>query len=143
MNIRVSLASIGLLLIGAVAQARQAPAAVPPLHRPRDRQYDVLNYRLTIEADLRGKTVAGETEITLVPIGPLFDVVRLDAAAGMTISRVRVDGTGRVYEHRGDTLEIPLGRPYAVTETLTVSATHSVTAPAKGLYFSGPDDADP
>ncbi len=138
MNLRVYLASIALLSIGTAAPARD----IPPLHRPRDRQYDVLDYRLTVEVDLRKKTVEGEAEITLVPIQPLFDAVRLDAAE-MTISRVRVDGTGREYFHRGDTLEIPLGRPYAVTETLTVRVSYSVTSPTRGLYFSGPDESDP
>ena len=136
---RACLASLAILLGVSAAAAGD----VPPIHRPRDRHYDVLHYRLTIEADLRKKTVAGEAEITLVPLGPLFDEVLLDAAAGMSISRVRVDGTGREYAHSGDTLDIPLGVPYDVTDTLTVTVDYSVTAPPKGLYFSGPDETDP
>jgi len=118
-------------------------AEPPPLHRPRDRWYDVLNYRLTIEADLRKKSVAGEAEITLTPIRPVLDVVRLDAAAGMTITRVRVEGATKEFTRPGDTLEVPLGRAYGPGDTLTVSVVYSVTAPPKGLYFSGPDESDP
>ncbi len=136
MIVRTLLATLFLLPSATIA------GDVPPLHRPRDREYDVLNYRLTLEADLRAKTLRGEAEITLVPIAEFFDAVRLDAAE-MAVSRVRVGGTGVAFSHRGDTLEVGLGRFYASTETLTVSVTYSVTSPSKGLYFSGPDESDP
>ncbi len=136
---RLSVATLAVLLGVPAVRAGD----VPPLHRPRDRDYDVLDYRLTIEADLRKKTVAGEAEIRLVPVRPLFDEVLLDAAAGMVVSRVRAGGAGLEFTHTGDTLLVPLGRPYAPGDTLTLTIDYSVTAPAKGLYFSGPDDSDP
>jgi aminopeptidase N len=158
---RIILAALAASMLtpdaGLLAQATQAPPAaqvvqgkppapavvVPPLHRPRDRYYDVINYRLTIEADLKTKTVAGEAEVTLAPVRPGLDVVRLDAWSGMKVTRVRVDGTTREFIHSGDTLEIPLGKPRAVTDTLVVAVLYSTTAPPKGLYFSGPDESDP
>jgi aminopeptidase N len=133
----------GALALTALAVLGAAGADIPPLHRPRDRHYDVLNYRLTIEADLKGRTVAGEAEITLVPIRPVFDVVRLDAAEGMSVTRVRVDGAGAEFSRRGDTLEIPLARPRSAADTILVAVAYSVTSPPKGLYFSGPDESDP
>lgn len=115
---------------------------VPPLHRPRDREYDVIKYRLTIEADLPAKTVSGEAEITLTPIRPLLDEVRLDAAA-MTVRKVRVNGVSAAFSHEGEVLAVDLGRIAGAAETLTVSVDYSVTAPPKGLYFSGPDESEP
>jgi len=138
--IRLFPALLCLLLAGSpvAAQDRQ----FPPVHHPRDRFYDVLNYRLTLDVDLETKTLSGDMEITLVPIPPLFDVVRLDAAA-MSVSRVKVNGIQTNFSHNGDTLSVPLGKPFGPADTLTVTVTYSVTAPPKGLYFSGPDESDP
>jgi len=114
----------------------------PPLNHPRDRNYDVLNYRLTVSVDLETKTLAGDAEITLVPIPPLLDAVALDAV-GFTVSRVKVNGVQGEYSHPGDTLLVPLGKPYGPADTLTITVSYSVTDPPKGLYFSGPDASDP
>ena len=126
----------------AQAAAPQKPEP-PPLHRPRDRFYDVVNYRLEIEADLKTKTVSGDAEITLVPIRTPFDILHLDAWKGIQVSRVTVEGSKAEFTRPGDTLEVPLDRPYGERDTITVSVRYSVTAPPKGLYFSGPDSSDP
>ncbi len=136
------LLTILICLLPAWSPAPAQGGPYPPVNHPRDRHYDVLNYRLTLDADLVTKTVSGEAEITLVPIVPMLDVVRLDAAV-MTVSRVKVDGAPAEFSHAGDTLSVPLGKLRTPADTLTVTVAYSVTDPPKGLYFSGPDESEP
>lgn len=64
-------------------------------------------------------------------------------AKNLEISQVRLNGKNQGFVNTGDALEITLEKPFAKGDSFTLEATHSVTKPAAGLYFTTPDEAYP
>jgi aminopeptidase N len=114
----------------------------PPEHLTRERTYHVLHYKLVLSVDVRKKECRGDAIISLVPLRPQFDTLQLDAAS-MDIQRITMRDIPLESSLTGETLSIALGRPYGLTDTLTVDVKYSVTSPKKGLYFVQPDSGYP
>jgi aminopeptidase N len=114
----------------------------PSVHPERDRTYHVLHYKLNIAVDERAKTCAGDVSIRLVPLRPLFDEVRLDAAE-MKVAGVKLGRESCEFRLEGETLIINLRKPYGPSDTLAFVISYSVASPRKGLYFVAPDSGYP
>ena len=111
-------------------------------HATRERMYHVLHYKLVLSLDLVKKECSGHAIITLVPLRPAFDTLNLDAAA-LNIRQVTMGDVPLESSTSGETLAIALGKPYGLSDTLTLDVAYSVTSPNKGLYFIQPDSGYP
>lgn len=93
-----------------------APRTTTPRNRQRrpvvlqTQPFHVAHQRVTLDLDFPNRAVAGSTELTLEPTGPLRSV-RLDAR-GMSIRRVLVNGLEMNYAHN-DTLYLNGGERIA------------------------------
>ncbi len=114
-------------------------------HYGRDRTVDVLHYRLELTFDPTNSEVRGATSITLSPLYDGLSVLELDAGP-MEIDEVTLDlveGSERLaFRHDDGKLRIELPREYDAEDTITVEVRHAAR-PRRGLYFVGPDEADP
>ena len=120
--------------LAAPAQEKQLPSA----HYTRERSYDVLHYKLTIDVDEVAKTCEGTVAIRLVPLRPLFDVVQLDAAE-MKITQVKSGLKNMQFYQSGESLFVNLDKVYGLRDTLNIQVSYAVSSPKKGLYFIKPD----
>ncbi len=134
--------TINVLLLALLVQNAMAQDVPPPDHPTRERTYHVVHYKLVLSVDVTGKTCAGDALITLVPLRPLLDTVRLDAA-GLAVSRVKMKDTFLASGVDGETLAIALDKPYGLDDTLVLDIGYSVTSPQKGMYFVQPDSGYP
>ncbi|HEY6191854.1 MAG TPA: M1 family aminopeptidase [Bacteroidota bacterium] len=134
--------AIPLLFLFVLPLARAQENVQPVFHPERDRTYHVLHYKLNITVDEQAKTCAGEVAIRLVPLRPLFDELRLDAAE-MKVSGVKLGRESCDYRLEGEGLIVDLKKPYGPADTLAFVVSYSVASPRKGLYFVGPDSGYP
>jgi aminopeptidase N len=111
-----------------------------PKYAP-DRTCDVEHMRIELSIELpRKRLQAVCTQRLRAAYGP-FDSITLDAV-DLRIHSVR-DGSGRDLDHTylGGKLTIRFPRP--VTDGVELSIAYDVDHPALGLYFMGPNDAEP
>lgn len=111
-------------------------------HFARDRQYDVLHYKLDISVDEKSESLSGEATIRLLPLLRSIERVQIDAA-GFSVSSVRAGGSLLSFEQIDDSLIVRLNHPYGWSDTLTLSISYSVSSPKKGLYFVKSDSSNP
>jgi len=114
----------------------------PVEHTARERSFHVLHYRVAVTIDLASKSCVGETDIKLMPLRPVFDEVKLDAA-NLQIKRVTLDQKELEYHAVDETLFVKLERAYGLRDTLDLHVAYSTIAPKKGLYFVTPDSGYP
>src|SRR5262249_28573306 len=101
----------------AIAQTRAtgmnpAPKA-PPVQWPRSHNYHVKHYKIELSIDMPGKSIAGQTIVTLNPFKSDLSEIDLDAGE-MKISSVRL-ATGAPLKFRYEDQEklyVELGHPY-------------------------------
>ncbi len=129
------------VLTGACAAAASGEA--PPGHRLpdgpqrplRDRPIDIQHLQATLRVDMARETVAGTADITFVPLRGSLTEVTLDAAPGLDVASVTLDGSAPLALDRQRsavrvTLPAALGSPAARTLRVTYA-----TRPRSGLYF--------
>ncbi len=140
--------ALALLIFASVPQAGDRKPFGDTLsteHYGRDRTVDVLHYRLELAFDPPNSEVRGTTSITLSPLYDGLSVLELDAGP-MEIDEVTLDlveGSERLaFRHDDGKLRIELPREYDADETITVEVRHAAR-PRSGLYFVGPDEANP
>jgi aminopeptidase N len=125
-----------VLLCSALLRAQQ----VAPEWHTRERTYHVLHYKIGLAVDLPGASISGSAAITLTPLRPETDTIRLDAGP-MSISRITLKDSPLDFSMQDESLVIVLGKSYGLNDTLTLTVYYSVTSPKKGLYFVRPDSA--
>jgi aminopeptidase N len=120
---------------------RFADEEAKPTWQP-DRTFEVTHLDLDITVDERSKEVFGRSSLKLKAIAGGQRDLRIDAA-DMTIEAVSDDKGNRLaFESDGRDLNITLARSVRAGGKLTVHVDYR-TAPTKGLYFIGPDEAYP
>lgn len=108
----------------------------------RERTYDVVHYRLTLQFDEQKKSCEGDALVRLVPLRPQTADIRLDAG-NLNVSRVTLGRQNLRFETVAETLIIHLDRYYGTADTIDLVVTYAALNPAKGLYFIDPDSATP
>ena len=144
----VALAFVLLVSSFAGTPASQGPGQgaapqPPPIQWPRSHDYDVQHYKNVLSFDLPGKSVSGETTITLRPFKNDFKEVDLDAGQ-MTIRAVSLTGAAAL-KYRYDDKEklvVELDRAYAAGRDISITIAFSAK-PKKGLTFIMPTPNDP
>ncbi|HUL43344.1 MAG TPA: M1 family metallopeptidase [Bacteroidota bacterium] len=119
----------------------QEPAPVVQ-HVTRERTFHVLHYRLAVTVDFPSKSCIGGMDVRLMPLRPVFDEVKLDAA-DLGIKSVTLDKKNLEYHTVDETLFVKLDRAYGLQDTLDLQVSYSAIAPKKGLYFVSPDSGYP
>ncbi len=132
-------------LFNALAQRQAQPAAPQalPIQWPRSHDYDVQHYKNVISFDLPGRSVSGETTITLRPFKNEFKEIELDAG-DMTIRSVSLAGGAPLkfhYEEK-EKLFVEMDRAYPAGRDLSITVAFSAK-PKKGLTFISPTASDP
>jgi aminopeptidase N len=108
----------------------------------RNRDYDVLHYKIEVSFDEAQRKVMGTVSTTLVPFTPGLTHVIFDAEE-MTIDSVSLArGKTLTFTTGPKTLDILLDRMYSYRDTITV-VTHYWCTPRRGLFFIQPDSAYP
>src|SRR5688500_12375152 len=64
-----------------------------PLRPLRDRTIDVRHLQATLRFDMARETVTGTADITFVPLRASITEVTLDAAPGLDVAGVTIDGS--------------------------------------------------
>ena len=126
----------------AQAPAQGAPQPLP-IQWPRSHDYDVQHYKNVISFDLPGKSVSGETTITLRPFKSDLKRVEIDAGE-MTIKSVSL-ASGASLKYRYDEKEkllVELDRAYPAGRDIAITIAFSAK-PKKGLTFISPTPNDP
>ncbi|GJQ27552.1 MAG: aminopeptidase [Phycisphaerae bacterium] len=137
-----ALASLGCILVLAMA----ARAEQGPPHFPADRPLDVRHIKLDARVDLKAKTF---DSVATLEFSALRDVetIRLNAV-NFAVRGVRVTTDGSEptrcdYENDGEHLTIMLPRKLATGQSATVEIEYRVEDPQAGLSFFAPKPSDP
>jgi aminopeptidase N len=142
-----SLLAVCLAVRPGFAAGERRPFAPPdePRHDMPERGYDLRHLRLDLSFDMARGEVSGTATNTLAPLRPGLDRLIFHAAE-LAVRRVRLAG------HEGDlpfsldpvarTLTVDLGRAYGPDDVLEVAIDYAAR-PRTGLFFVGPDAADP
>ncbi len=129
------------VLIGVVAAT--ASGDVQPGHRLpdgpprplRDRTIDVQHLQATLRVDMTRETVAGTADITFVPLRASLTEVTLDAAPGLDVASVTVDGSGPLaLDRQRSAVRVTLPAAFRSPTAHTLRVTYT-TRPRSGLYF--------
>ena len=111
-------------------------------HYVPDRPVTVGHVRLSLEPDLAGGTLKGESRLLLTARRDAVDQVELHAV-DMSIERVTVEGRpAAAIDYDGEVLRVSLGRRFARDERFTLAVDYACR-PRRGLYFVGPSPAHP
>lgn len=106
------------------------------------RTYDVLHYKIEVTLNEVLKSVSGKTTITLVPILPEIQSLKLNAGP-MEIKSISLNSKQNLaYDFDSTFLTLHLDHSYASKDTLTIAIEYFCT-PKKSLTFTGPDSAYP
>jgi aminopeptidase N len=135
------LAAVILLGVLPALGQTQTPKA-PPVQWPRSHNYHVQHYKIELAIDMPGKSIAGQTTITLTPFKTDLREIDLDAG-DMTISSVKLAAGGSLkfrYENQ-EKLYVELDHPYPAGQELAIVIAYSAT-PKKGLTFIAPEPSD-
>jgi aminopeptidase N len=123
-----------LLLLAALGAAQEPRFAA-------DRPLDLLHLRLEASVDLQKKELSGRATLDFAALRPTR-VIRLDAV-GLTVTSAKLaQGVGEP-SYDGKTIEIVLGKPLGLGESVRVVIDYACTNPGQGLYFRGPTPAEP
>ncbi|MBI5470922.1 MAG: HEAT repeat domain-containing protein [Ignavibacteriae bacterium] len=128
-------AAIILLLIAFACPVRILAQRLPEgkLNRVRERAYDVLHFKASLEFEFAKGRVFGEATVTLTPLRKL-DSLSLDAIA-LNVRSVSLRSKSNVkFRTTGKALNIRLPSRAEVGETLAVTIAYDAT-PRAGLYF--------
>jgi aminopeptidase N len=118
-----------------------APPGTPVRYLP-DRPVSVEHVRLELDLDLPGRKLRGRSHLRLRVRRDDLHAVELHAV-DMSIDEVKVDRGGpRSFRYDGETVRIELPRRYQRDSDLELEVVYRC-APARGLYFVGPDETDP
>ncbi|HEY4186352.1 MAG TPA: M1 family aminopeptidase [Polyangia bacterium] len=119
------------------------PFAPPgtPLRFAADRPFRVAGVRLELELDLVGRRLSGAVTHRIEARRDELDAVTLDAVE-MTFDSVVVDGAAVPFDYDGEKLRVSLPRPLARGTEASVTVCYHAS-PRRGLYFLGPDAANP
>ena len=129
-----------LVLTGALVST--APGD-PPGHRLpdgpqrplRDRAIDIQHLAAALRVDMARETVAGTAEITFVPLRASLTEVTLDAAPGLDVSSVTLDGsTPLTLDRQRSTVRVTLPAELRSPPAHTLRVTYEAR-PRSGLYF--------
>jgi len=111
-------------------------------HYVPDRPVTVNHVRLSLEPDLTGHSLKGESRLFMTARRDAVDQVELHAV-DMTIERVMVEGKPAAgVDYDGEYLRVSLGRRFARDERFTLAVNYACK-PRRGLYFVGPSLAHP
>src|SRR5688500_3059612 len=133
----------GVLVLGASVYGDTPPGhRLPegPLRPLRDRAIDVRHVAATLRVDMGRETVAGTADITFVPLRRAIAEVTLDAAPGLDVTSVTLDGSAPLTLDRQPTaVRVVLPATVTNSEPRTLRVTYSAR-PRSGFYFF-PGDA--
>jgi aminopeptidase N len=111
-----------------------------PKYAP-DRTCDVEHLKLELDADLPARRLKAVcTQRLRAAYGP-FQSITLDAV-DLQIRSIR-DGTGRDLDYTYLDRKLTIRFPRKVTDAASIVISYSIDHPALGLYFFGPDEAEP
>lgn len=114
---------------------------LPPIRYAPNKTFHMTHLKLSLQFNMKKKSVSGVATETIIPLRVHMDSVRLNAV-DMRIKSVHLNGKTLKYHYNGKILTINLGHPYNLTDTLTYSI-HYSTQPKKGLTFITPNKAYP
>ena len=109
----------------------------------RDRVIDVQRLQAALRVDLTRETVAGTADITFVPLRASVAEVTLDAAPGLEVSSVTLDGSAPLALARErSAVRVTMPAPLAPPASHVLRVTYAAR-PRTGLYFfpAGPGRA--
>jgi aminopeptidase N len=114
-----------------------------PVQVEPSRDFDILQYRITLDFDLENKRFEGSNRIRFVPLVTDLKEIRLHSE-GLIVSKV-VDPEGKAlqFELSDGFLWIRLPVSHGLDETVDIEIEYSGSDPEKGLYFDGPNDRHP
>jgi len=127
---------------------------LPPVHFIRSRDYDMRHIALNLNFDWEKEQTFGTATITLAPLMPNLQTVKLDAGA-MTINSVKLNGKDLKfsYDEPNSNLSVNLDRAYNIGEAMTLVVDYRTKGvvvantlgfgAGGGLKFIKPDAANP
>jgi aminopeptidase N len=131
---------VALVLTGALVPAADGD---PPGHRLpegpqrplRDRAIDIQHLAAALRVDMTRETVEGTVEITFVPLRASLTDVELDAAPGLDVSSVTLDGSAPLaLDRQRGTVRVTLPEALRGPPPRTLRVTYAAR-PRSGLYF--------
>ncbi len=109
---------------------------------PRPHDYDVEHYRVALRVEPDARRIEGRVAMRFRPTVPGLASLTIDAA-DLDVHVVEEDGAGPLrWETRENGIEVDLGRPRPLEETVTV-VVHYTGFPRRGMYFLGPGATQP
>ncbi|MBI2423910.1 MAG: HEAT repeat domain-containing protein [Candidatus Hydrogenedentes bacterium] len=104
----------------------------------RGRPFDVQHIRIEVALDFAKESVAGNTTLSLVPVGKPASEVELDAVDLVIHGAVDGAGTALTFDVSEDKLRVYLPAPVPAGQAFQVTIRHEVHHPRKGMYFRTP-----
>lgn len=116
-----------LLLLLAALASQQVDIHSRPLREERERDFDILHYRIELSLEEENRSLRGETTIRMAALRDRLTTCTLDAET-FTVDRV-LDGASQAlpFTHRDGRLTIELDRPVAHGDEISVTVHYSGT----------------
>jgi aminopeptidase N len=100
-----------------------------------DAGWDVQHYVIDIEIDPVAQSIAGSVSVRFAVTAATLDTVSLHLNDGLNVSGVFEDATPRAYARGGGVIDIDLGGPRALDDTVTVTVNYDGFPAPPGLRF--------
>jgi len=134
---------LSIVALAGLAVASSVSGEAPPGHRLpdgplrplRDRAIDIQHLQADLRVDMERETVAGTVDIRFLPLRGRLTDVSLDAAPGLDVTSVTLDGSPPLTLDRQDNaVRVVLPRVLSGPDASTLRVTYSAR-PRTGLYF--------
>lgn len=139
---KISLTALFLFICLAMSAQSTDIYKRPVQHEP-DRNFDVINYCLKLDIDLKEKKLTGQNTITLSPLTDNFNKVILDAVSLVVTDVFDTKGTPLSFNQTDGKLNIDLARSFSYPDTVKFSVYYYLTEQVKGLMFNDKTENSP
>ncbi|KPL12336.1 MAG: aminopeptidase [Bacteroides sp. SM23_62] len=114
-----------------------------PIQHERNRDFDALHYRITLDVDMENKSLAGVNTMTFIPLNEGLETITLDAVSLVVKEVVDINESPLSFHQSEDKLTIMLPVPYSHRDTVVLSIKYYLKEQVLGLRFIDATDENP
>ncbi|MFA6126882.1 MAG: M1 family metallopeptidase [Bacteroidales bacterium] len=131
------------LLISQIAYGQKVDVYQRPVQVERSRDFDAIRYKISLQLDLDKKSLAGENEITMVPLNDGLSKCVLDAEYLVVTQVETLAGKSISFEQKDNQVFIIFSMTYNHLDTIQFRVKYFLDKPTLGLRFIDESPTNP